>query len=491
MKIEYRLLIDFGSTFTKIVAFDMEREELAARVQTPSTVDIDITKGLLTAISMLKEKIPISEKDIKQAIACSSAAGGLRMICIGLVPEYTTEAGKLAALGAGAKVVGTYSYELSRSETDEIAKIAPDIILLTGGTDGGNKNTICHNAMMLAEIGSSIKNIIVAGNKSASDEIKSILADTGISVMFAKNVMPEFGVLDLDPVNEVIREIFINHITEAKGIAQAREMIGDIIMPTPSAVLEAAKLISSGTREEPGLGELLLVDVGGATTDVYSIASGNPTKSGVSMIGLPEPYAKRTVEGDLGLYHNLETLEELDDAFKHAHATLERTSAISENPNITSENPNAIPELSDAELSSVQSTNPVIALKASRGVPEGDEQINKHLLLSKRAVAIAVERHCGKLERRITHNGEIWLQRGKDLTNIGVVLGAGGPVAFSVNPRFVLEGASMGLDVSLSLKPRSPSYMLDSKYILFAIGLLSLTDPVRALRIAKKYLSKI
>ena len=97
-----RIFIDFGSTFTKAVAFDLEKEELIARVQVPSTVDTDISTGLHQAFDKLSETIPVDESNIKQTLACSSAAGGLRMICMGLVPEYTTEAGRLAALGAGA-----------------------------------------------------------------------------------------------------------------------------------------------------------------------------------------------------------------------------------------------------------------------------------------------------------------------------------------------------------------------------------------------------
>ena len=108
-----RIFIDFGSTFTKAVAFDLDKEELLARVQVPSTVDTDISVGLREAFDKLSETAPIDDDDVKRTLACSSAAGGLRMICIGLVPEYTTEAGRLAALGAGAKIVGTFSYEMT------------------------------------------------------------------------------------------------------------------------------------------------------------------------------------------------------------------------------------------------------------------------------------------------------------------------------------------------------------------------------------------
>ena len=171
-----RIFIDFGSTFTKVVAFDLQSETLLARVQAPSTVDTDVNLGLDAALGKLRETVPVAESDIRSALACSSAAGGLRMVCIGLVPEYTTEAGRLAALGAGAKVVGSYSYELTRSELRELEALRPDIVLLTGGTDGGNKRTILHNAEILSS-SQAVRNIIAAGNKSAGDELREIFAE--------------------------------------------------------------------------------------------------------------------------------------------------------------------------------------------------------------------------------------------------------------------------------------------------------------------------
>ena len=181
-----RIFIDFGSTFTKAVAFDLEQEALLARVQVPSTVDTDISVGLREAFDKLSETVPLDEEDIRCTVACSSAAGGLRMICIGLVPEYTTEAGRLAALGAGAKIVGTFSYEMTRDEAEEIERLKPDIVLLTGGTDGGNKKTIIHNARILAQIQNGVKNVIVAGNKSARSEIEDIFAGAHKNVSYAK-----------------------------------------------------------------------------------------------------------------------------------------------------------------------------------------------------------------------------------------------------------------------------------------------------------------
>ena len=456
---DLRVFIDFGSTFTKVVAFDLGRELLLGRVQAPSTVDTDVNLGLDRALNELRRTVDVAEADIASALACSSAAGGLRMACIGLVPEYTTEAGRLAALGAGAKVVGSFSYEMTKSELRELEELSPDIVLLTGGTDGGNKRTILHNASLLAK-SARIRNIIVAGNKSAGDELREAFDGSGQNVAFTENVMPEFGRLNIEPVNAVIRELFISRITEAKGVDKARQRIGDVVMPTPSAVLAGARVLADGTYGEAGLGPLMVVDVGGATTDVYSVAEGVPRKAGISYVGLPEPYAKRSVEGDLGLFHNLDTLVSLAAA-EHL------------------------------EFQGGESREEVLqGLRKVLGVPAGGAQTRDQLLLSRLAVKTAVDRHVGRLECRMTMNGETWFQRGKDLTELKTVLGAGGPLAFSADSLYVLRGAAGGGDPSI-LKPKAPRFLLDKRYILFAVGLLSLSEPEKALRIFKKYVTEL
>lgn len=448
-----RLFVDLGSTFTKVVAFDLEAEELLGRVQVPSTVDHDVTVGLEQAFSLLAETVPIGEAERRQTVACSSAAGGLRVVCVGLVPDYTTEAGRRAALGAGAKIVGSYSFELTESELREIQEIGPDIVLLTGGTDGGNKKVITHNAALLARTDASVGNIIVAGNKSAYDDVEALFAGSGKNVIYTGNVMPEIGVLEVEAANDKIRDLFIARITEAKGIGRARSMIADVIMPTPAAVLEAAKLLADGTEGRPGIGELLLVDVGGATTDVYSVATGKPTSGTIRYLGLPEPYAKRTVEGDLGLFHNLDTLRALAG---------------------TEELPDGFDEF-------------VSAMSREQSVPAGDEQIACHLLLSKVAVRAAVGRHVGFLKHIATPDGDVAVQRGKDLTQLRWVVGAGGPVSFSADPVAVLQGAVFDPAFPLLLKPKAPEFLLDREYVLFALGLLAQSEPAKALRLIEKY----
>lgn len=455
---DIKLLIDFGSTFTKIIAVDLINEEIVSRAQVPSTVGEDITIGLKEALQKVRADIKIGVSEEKEALACSSAAGGLRMVAIGFVPDLTCEAATRAALGAGAKIVGRYSYQLNRQEITEIEEILPDIILLAGGTDGGNKKVIIHNAKMLANSKSITAHIVVAGNKAAQDEVKAILEASDKPTKLTENVMPEIGTIDVDSCREVIREVFINNVTKAKGIAKARQIVKDIIMPTPVAVLTAAQLLSQGYMEEPGLGEVIVVDIGGATSDVHSIAKGNSHRGNVILTGLPEPYAKRTVEGDIGVRHNIHTLVELG----------QREGML------PIDNPERI----------VKKFSNVMRL------PESEEEFAYDTALAGVSAEIATDRHAGKIEVVYGPMGELMVQRGKDLTDVGAVIGTGGPIVFSKDPQKILNHTLFNDRKAHILKPKHPNFYLDNHYILYAMGLLSKVDPKKALSLMKKYIIK-
>lgn len=448
-----RILIDFGSTYTKAAAIDLQKIEIAASVRVPSTVETDITEGLQNALKIIGEKAQISDIEKKEALACSSAAGGLRMVCSGFVPVLTSKAANLAALGAGAKVIKNFSYKLTSDEVKEIETIAPDILLLSGGTDGGDDAVILHNAKLIAKSRNDIKNIIVAGNKTAYDDLHTIFQNSKKNVIYTKNVMPEIGVLDVAPCNKEIRDLFMKNIIKAKGIAKAKTVIKDVIMPTPAAVLEAAKLLA---KDEKTFGEVMVVDPGGATTDIHSIAKGIPAKPDIMVVGLPEPYEKRTVEGDLGMKYNLDRLAELAENRKKPL----RFGAIVE-------------QFHKGKL------------------PVTLEERECHLLLSCLTVEAAVERHCGKLEAVFTPSGQRFIQHGKDLTGVKSIIGTGGPVIFSQNPKEILQGALYRENNPFALKPRKPVFYLDTEYLLYAVGLLAQSEPEIALKLAKKYLKII
>ena len=195
-------------------------------------------------------------------------------VAIGLGPELTAKAARQASLGAGAKVIKTYSYELTEGDLQEIDQINPDICLLTGGTDGGNKENNVFNAQMLATAKNDFP-IIIAGNRNCADKCQEILKDKQTYV--CENVMPRLDIPNVEPVQKKIREIFLEQIVKAKGLSRAQDLIQGILMPTPSAMLTAMKLLAKGSQNEDGLGDLVGVALGGATTDVYSLSFGPPT----------------------------------------------------------------------------------------------------------------------------------------------------------------------------------------------------------------------
>ena len=454
-----RLLIDFGSTFTKVVAVDLDKAEVLSRVQAASTVGEDVTIGLRQALGKIEAEFPLSGKRGIEALACSSAAGGLRIVSVGFVPELTVEAATRAALGAGAKVVGCYSYELTGAEVEEIGEIAPDIILLAGGTDGADKRVIVHNARMLSRLDLDRIHLLVAGNKTAFDEIKAIFDTRCANIRFTKNVMPEIGRLETEPCNREIRDLFIKNIIQAKGIGKAKNMVKGAIVPTPSAVLEAARLLAEGYQEEKGLGDLIVVDVGGATVDIDSIARGFPTRGEVAQTGLPEPYVKRTVEGDLGVRYNIDNLVE----------QLKLKGFL----------PDTVFEESIAAISAVGQ------------LPQTEPQFFCDAMLASVAVDVAMDRHAGTIQILYGPMGEMAVQRGKDLTEVKQVIGTGGPLVFSPDPRKILEKVLYQESTPHILKPKSPRFYLDTKYILYAAGLLVPSEPGAALALMKRYLKEI
>lgn len=455
------LLIDFGSTFTKIQAIDLAAEEIVAYAQSCTTVETDIMVGLREALDLLPPKIRNSTFSCK--LSSSSAAGGLAMVTIGLIPELSAEAARRAALGAGAKVIRVYSFRLSSRELQELEALKPDILLLAGGTDGGNSEVILENAKKLAQ--SQVRcPIVIAGNKVAADEVNDILSFSGKTTLVTDNVMPEVNVLNVEPARAMIRKVFIERIIEAKGLKKAEEFVEGILMPTPTAVLSAAQLLSQGTASERGLGDLVVVDIGGATTDVHSIGLGNPVQAGVVCKGLPEPMAKRTVEGDLGIRYNASFILKLcgqERILKNARFSH--------------------PDL----LQKLQSLS-----RSVETLPRSEEGWDLDFALAACAAQAAMERHAGTIETLWGPQGQYYVQHGKDLTNIGHLIGTGGIFIHHPQAGEILRKTLFSPEEPFSLRPRDPAIYTDARYCLFAIGLLADRYPEQACRIARKYLKK-
>ncbi len=455
------LLIDFGSTYTKVTAVDTDSAQLLGTACSYTTVQTDINNGLNNAIDELTEKI--GKLDFTARYAASSAAGGLKMLASGLVPELTSEAAKTASLGAGAKVLKTYSYELTEDDADEISSISPDIFLLVGGTDGGNSACILHNAKVLAEIGGSFP-IVIAGNRSAAKQCAKIL--DGREVYICENVMPKFGVLNVEPVQQVIRNVFLKNIVKAKGLTEASELVSGILMPTPSAVMAAIKLLGEGTDTQPGIGELIAIDVGGATTDIYSVSDGMPDDPRTLLKGLPEPYIKRTVEGDIGMRYSI-------------YGIVENAGGISKIAALA-----GIDEQRAAMLVEKFSKNTDL-------LPWDAETTALDEALASMAVKTAVTRHAGSVEETYSMIGTTYVQTGKNLMNVQKIVITGGSLIHTENTDRIASFALFDEKEPSSLKPKNASVLVDRKYIIAAMGLLSEHYPEVALKIMKKELQQI
>jgi len=455
------LLIDFGSTYTKVTIVDLDREEIVGTARAGTTIETNIMDGLKAALAQIPE--PDGGWKFVRKLACSSAAGGLKMIASGLVKELTAEAARRAALGAGARVLEVFSYELTEQDLERIAHLKPDILLLAGGTDGGNREVILKNAEMLSKLPIGLP-VVIAGNKVVALQAADILKKRHGTVVVADNVMPELGALSVESARLAIREVFLTHIIQAKGLDKAEEYLERILMPTPSAVLSAAELLAEGHQSEPGMGELMIVDVGGATTDVHSIAKGDPSKPGVMLKGLPEPYTKRTVEGDLGMRYSSEAL--VETAGKPLRDYLGWTEdQVTSQLNLYKKDPWRIPQRSEEEKFDVA--------------------------LGRMAVGLSVDRHVGTIEVVYTPFGASYIQNGKDLTPLAVVIGTGGVLLHHPDPLEILQGASFNPIEPTILKPQNPVFYLDSQYILAAMGLLREVSPLVALRMMKKYIVKL
>ncbi len=456
------LTVDFGSTYTKLTAISAGESRILGTASAFTTIETDIMKGFKIALHGLEQKI--GRFDYDQLFCCSSAGGGLKMVALGLVPGLTAKAARMAASSAGAKVVKTYAFEISQAEQDEIYDINPDLVLLCGGTDGGNKEVILANARRLCNIQRNFS-VIVAGNKSASHELREIFDSSGKDYVITGNVMPVFNSLNIEPAKDCIRELFIKKIIDAKGLTSAQQMASSEIVPTPLAVMTACELLSKGTKITPGIGELMAVDLGGATTDVYSMAKGKPAMENVLMRGLPEPFSKRTVEGDLGMRYSLNSL--LDEI---SIDTLAEDSKMQDRE---------IREWVDQCL-----LNPDI-------IAGSNCEVCVEEALAKGAVKIAMERHCGFMESSYSPMGEIFLLTGKDLTEVTYVIGIGGAIINSAHPANILAGAKYDPQKWNYMKPKHPQYLLDEKYIFAAMGLLSEVNPELALCLMKKEIKSI
>ena len=316
------LVTDCGSTTTKALLFERkeDRWHQTFRGEAPTTVEApvaDVTVGALNAFSEVEElsgrnilqeglELPfiITEGDLTKGIdlylSTSSAGGGLQMLVAGVVSTITTESAERAALGAGAIVMEAISADDGRQDFERIERIRhlkPDIVLVTGGVDGGSTKHVVEMAETLVaaaprpRFGDTLKlPVIYAGNAAAAEEVRQILAKIA-QVVVVDNVRPQLEREVLGPAREAIHEFFLSHVmSHSPGYGKLMSWSPVPIMPTPAAVGDIVQSYAQRTAQS-----VLCVDIGGATTDLFSVF---PNRDGTSTFN-------RTVSANLGMSYSI------------------------------------------------------------------------------------------------------------------------------------------------------------------------------------------
>lgn len=409
--------VDVGSTYTKACLVDLQGARLLGRAEVPTTAATDVLTGVDTVVRALDDKAPL--------YVCSSAGGGLRLAVVGYEALVTAEAGHRVGLSAGAQVVHVAAGPLDGGALTALRAARPDVILLVGGTDGGDGETLLHNAGRLAASRSRVP-VVIAGNADVREEAAAVLTGRGVTVTVTGNVLPRIGVLDPGPARAAIRQVFLRHVIGGKRLSKGPRFASLVRSATPDAVLAAVELLADTT----GAG-VLVVDVGGATTDVYSaLVPDAEAETGPRRDVAGTLWRSRTVEGDLGVGVGASGVV--------AAAAAEKLPV----PDISGARPFA--SATDRELASVAAT--VALRRHARGHSAGPGQ---------------------------PRTG------GRDLRDVRLVVGSGGVLRHGGGPQVL--AALLGDTAGGWAAPVTARQVVDGDYVLAAAGLLAVEHPRAAL----------
>jgi uncharacterized protein (TIGR01319 family) len=440
--------VDFGSTFTKASLVDLDEGVIVASAGHPTTLDTDVLDGYDACLAALVAQDPrASGADV---LACSSAGGGLRIAVVGNEELVTAEAGRRVALSSGGKVVAVHAAAAGTHDLGvALGEAAPDVVLLTGGTDGGNEEVLLAAAHDLVTSGWRGP-VVVAGNADARQRVATILA--GVPHVLADNVVPRIGVLAPDSARAAIREMFLAHVIGGKHLSSRADFTTMVRGATPDVVLTGVELLARGLDDaRPGAGDVVVVDVGGATTDVHSVVELDPEDAGLSREVVATTPVTRTVEGDLGMRWSAVSTVEAADLPDLAEAARRRH-----------EDPGYLPDT-----------------EAEREVDEA---------IARAAVGLALRRHAGRSKVVVSPEGRVVERTGKDLREVGLLVGSGGVLrngADGVVRRVLTPVTGADPEGGWQL-PRDPRVVVDTDYVLAAAGLLADSHPEAAHRLVQR-----
>ncbi|WP_309649724.1 glutamate mutase L [Nocardioides sp.] len=471
------ICVDFGSTFTKASLVDLAEGRIVAAAEHPTTLPSASGEGdVLDAYDACLAALVATDPRAADApvLACSSAGGGLRIAVVGNEELVTAEAGRRVALSSGGKVVGVVAAGASRVPQPAVYRdlrhtTRPDVVLLTGGTDGGNSEVLLRAAADLVDSGWSGP-VVVAGNAEAAAEVAAVLAD--VPHVITDNVVPRIGVLEPAGARAAIREVFLSHVIGGKHLSSRTTARGDTFVAmvrgaTPDVVLTGVELLANGLdSERPGAGDVVVVDVGGATTDVHSVVEVDPEDAGLSREVVATTPVTRTVEGDLGMrWSALSTVEA--DASQGA-------------------GPGATPHEELLAAARRRTEDPAF-------VPATDAELDADEAIARAAVGLALRRHAGRSKVVVGPSGRVVERSGKDLREVDLLVGSGGVLRHGregVSER-VLAG-SVGADLEGGWQlPERARVVVDTAYVLAAVGLLADAHPEAAYRLARRLIDPV
>lgn len=450
--------VDFGSTFTKAALVDVEQGAIVAAASHPTTLPDahgvgDVLDGYDACLASLVARD--ARATDAAVLACSSAGGGLRIAVVGNEELVTAEAGRRVALSSGGKVVAVRAI----SRHDDLVDLAePDVVLLTGGTDGGNAEPLLAAARGIVD-GGWRGPVVVAGNVEAQTEVAAVLA--GLPVVLADNVVPRIGVLAPDSARAAIREMFLSHVIGGKHLSSRGDDFTAMVRgATPDVVLTGVELLSRGLGpEQPGAGDVVVVDIGGATTDVHSVVELDPEDAGLARDVVALTPVTRTVEGDLGMrWSAVSTVEEAGLDHLAAAAARRRT------------DPGFLPADDPQHEETERAADEAIA---------------------RAAVYLALKRHAGRSKVVVSPEGRVVERTGKDLREVDLLVGSGGVLrhgADGVVRRVLVPSTGEHVEGGWQL-PRAPRVVVDHDYVLAAAGLLVAEHPAAAHRLVQRLAS--
>ncbi|MFA4925184.1 MAG: methylaspartate mutase accessory protein GlmL [Candidatus Aminicenantales bacterium] len=453
--------IDIGSTWTKGAVFALTGSGFALKEKTsvPTTQD-NLVVGFHETLARLLHQDPLTPleqlKGLSEIFFSSSAKGGLKIAAIGLVPDLTLQLARLAAMSAGGKVVKSFSFALTGGDVSELEKLNPDIVLFSGGTDGGNSKYILENAKKLQSSRLSCP-VVYAGNRAVAEDVLNIMKSR--EVVVTENLMPEVGQVNIEPVREKIREIFLKRIVAGRGLAEIVDLFGSQPKPTPLAVFELISVIPEFYQD---WSDLAVIDIGGATTDFYSNTESYLETDTVVLKGIREPKVKRTVEGDLGLRVSARSLFETGQTYLEDRLREE-----------------------GFELKEMEEFVDRISSRLDYLAESQTEKILDQIL-AEACVYYAVLRHSGGWREVYTPQGRVYVQTGKDLRRVKAIIGSGG----------FLSGEKSTAVMAIPLKklrnygeekkllPDCPSFYRDRHYLFSVLGNLVEKYPQEAASLA-------